>query len=218
MARDEPTPVVSMPDNPPAGLRFPLSPASLAAVLAPVTLADDSPPDCHPAGVLVPVFWQGGEPHLLFTQRTELVKHHQSQISFPGGVADPGDPHLLATALRETWEEIGLPPREVQVLGMLDPTATVTGFFIHPFVGVIPYPYDFCPNPREVARLLTFPVAEFFPPERWRTGPYTYQGRTVSVCCWHLNDTCIWGATARLLLDLLSRLGKNPFGTTPCRD
>jgi 8-oxo-dGTP pyrophosphatase MutT (NUDIX family) len=207
-----------MSESSPAKLRLPLSPAGLGSVLSPVVPTDDSPPDCQPAGVLVPLFWQEGEPHLLFTQRTELVKHHQSQISFPGGVADPGDPHLLGTALREAWEEIGLAPRDVRVLGMLAPTATVTGFYIHPYVGVIPYPYDFRLNPREVARLLTYPLAEFLPPERWRTGPYTYQGRTVSVCCWHLDDTCIWGATARLLLDLLSRLGKNPFGTTPCRD
>ncbi len=207
-----------MPDRSPGAPRFSLSPAALQALLSPVTLSADSPPDCQPAGVLVPVFWQAEEPHLLFTQRTEQVKHHRNQISFPGGVADAGDPHLLATALRETWEEIGLAPREVQVLGMLAPTATVTGFCIHPFVGVIPYPYDFRPNPREVARLFTLPLAEFFPPRRWRTDLYTYEGRTVSVCCWHLRDTCIWGATARLVLDLLNRLGKNPFGITPCRD
>jgi len=207
-----------MSDHPAAAAPQSLTPEALRALLSPVTLSAAGPSDCQASGVLVPLFWEGGEVHLVFTQRTATVKHHQSQISFPGGVADPGDPHLLATALRESWEEIGLRPRDVEVLGMLQPTTTVTGFFIVPYVGRIPHPYAFRLNPREVARLLTIPLAAFFPADRWRTGPYTYESRTILVCCWHLGDTCIWGATARLLLDLLSRLGKNPFGTTPCQD
>jgi 8-oxo-dGTP pyrophosphatase MutT (NUDIX family) len=192
--------------------------ATLKDCLAPLNLAIPEPPGCQPAAVLIPVFWRQDTPHLVFTQRTDTVKHHRSQISFPGGVADPGDADLLATALREAQEEIGLDPGQVEVLGMLQPTATITGFWINPFVGLIPYPYDFRPNPEEVAHLLIYPLPAFLPPARWRTGPYTYQGKTVSVCCWHQGDICIWGATARLLLDLLSRLGKNPFGATPCRD
>ncbi len=190
----------------------------LKARLSPLDLTSPGPPGCQPAGVLVPLFCAAGEPQVLFTQRTGTVKHHQSQISFPGGVADPGDENLLATALREAQEEIGLDPQRVEVIGMLRPTATVTGFWINPFVALIPYPYVFRLNPQEVARLLIIPLREFFPPERWRTEPYTYQGKTISVCCWHQGDTCIWGATARLLLDLLTRLEKNPFGATPCRD
>lgn len=195
-----------------------ISLADLKARLAPLDLTATGPPECQPAGVLVPIFCADHGPHLIFTQRTGTVKHHQSQISFPGGVFDPGDADLLSTALREAQEEIGLDPGRVEVIGMLKPTATVTGFWINPFVALVPYPYDFRLNPEEVAKLLIFPLKDFFPPARWRTGPYTYQGKTVSVCCWHQDDTCIWGATARLLLDLLTRLDKNPFGATPCRD
>jgi 8-oxo-dGTP pyrophosphatase MutT (NUDIX family) len=164
-----------------------------------------------PAGVLAPVFLAGGEVSLLFTRRTMNLKDHQGQISFPGGVKDPGDPDLLATALRETEEEIGLTPAEVEVVGALNPVATTTGYWINPFVAVIPYPYDFRINHHEVKHLLIFPLAAFCLPERWSSGPYQYKDQTVQVCCWKYQGTVIWGATARMLLDLLSNLGEHPL-------
>jgi 8-oxo-dGTP pyrophosphatase MutT (NUDIX family) len=169
-------------------------------------------PDLVPAGVLVPLFLKTGELQVLFTQRTLMVKDHRGQIAFPGGVRDPEDPHLLATALRETEEEIGLAPEAVEVLGTLPSLATVTGYHITPFVGLIPHPYDFHPSPREVKRLLTWPVAEFFAPERWTSGPYTFQGRTTRVCYWQNGQEVVWGATARILLTLLTHLGVFPLG------
>lgn len=178
-------------------------------------LARDSsalPPEgLVPAGVLAPLFRAGGEVCLLFTQRTMHLKDHQGQISFPGGVRDPGDRDLLATALRETEEEIGLVPQMVDILGRLAPVATVTGYWINPFVGLIPHPYDFRVNHQEVRELLTFPVAAFLPPERWSTGAYAYKSRRVQVCCWKHQGVVIWGATARMLLDLLARLGHTPL-------
>jgi 8-oxo-dGTP pyrophosphatase MutT (NUDIX family) len=180
-----------------------------------------TPSGLLPAGVLVPLFLVEEDPHLLFTQRTGTVKHHQDQISFPGGVRDPGDPDLLATALRETEEEIGLKPQVVEVLGTLNPVATVTGFWVNPFVGLIPHPYTFRPNPQEVRQILTFALEEFFPPGRWSTGDYTYEDRVVRVCCWKYEGTVIWGATARMLVDFLSRLGRNPLaaaGEEACVD
>ncbi len=81
-----------------------------------------------PAGVLAPVFEAEAGLSLLFTQRTMHLKDHQGQISFPGGVRDPGDHNLLATALRETEEEIGLPPEKAEILGDLTPVATSTGY------------------------------------------------------------------------------------------
>ena len=159
----------------------------------------------------MPLFQVNEDPHLLFTQRTFTVRDHQGQISFPGGVQDPGDPDLLTTALRETEEEIALHPDAVEVLGRLNPVETVTGYWINPFVARIPHPYDFRLNPFEVDQLLVFPIKEFFPPERWSTGDYTYKGQTITVCCWRYDQTVIWGATARILLNFLIRLGENPL-------
>lgn len=171
----------------------------------------DSAPDLVPAGVLVPLFVQEEELRVMFTQRTLLVKDHRGQIAFPGGVRDPEDPNLLATALRETEEEIGLAPEAVEVLGTLPPVATITGYHITPFVGLIPYPYDFRPSPQEVERLLALAVADFYAPERWRAGPYTFQGRTTRVCYWQNGQEVVWGATARILLNLLAHLGVYPI-------
>ena len=173
---------------------------------------DPAPPEgLLPAAVLTPVFEVEGEVNLLFTQRTMFLKDHRGQISFPGGVRDLGDPDLLTTALRETQEEIGLHPGVVEIFGNLQPVATVTGYWINPFVAQIPYPYDFRLNHHEVMHLLVFPLAAFCVPERWNTGPYRYKDQTIQVCCWKYDDTVIWGATARLLLDLLSRVGENPL-------
>ena len=168
-------------------------------------------PDLVAAGVLVPLFVAEEQFRVLFIQRTLMVKDHRGQIAFPGGVRDPEDAHLLATALRETEEEIGLAPEAVEVLGTLPPIATITGYHITPFVGLIPYPYDFHPSPREVKRLLALAVGEFYAPERWRTGPYVFQGRTTRVCYWQNGQEVVWGATARILLNLLAHLGVHPI-------
>ncbi|MFA5110730.1 MAG: CoA pyrophosphatase [Desulfobaccales bacterium] len=178
----------------------------------PLELAPPAPaPDLVPAGVLVPLFLKEDDLQVLFTQRTLMVKDHRGQIAFPGGVRDAEDAHLLATALRETEEEIGLAPDAVEVLGMLPAVATITGYHITPFVGRIPHPYDFRPSPREVKRLLPLPLAGFYPPERWSSGPYIFQGRTTRVCYWHNGQEVVWGATARILLHLLAHLGAFPI-------
>jgi 8-oxo-dGTP pyrophosphatase MutT (NUDIX family) len=180
--------------------RLPLNPGATA-----------STPDLTPAGVLVPLFLVAEEVQVLFTQRTLMVRDHRGQIAFPGGVRDPEDDNLLVTALRETEEEIGLAPASVEVLGTLPGVRTITGYHITPFVGLIPHPYDFRPSPREVKRLLTLPVAGFYTPERWRSGPYVFQGRTTRVCYWHDGQEVVWGATARILLNLLAQLGVHPI-------
>ena len=186
--------------------------ALLKARLAQSNPAEPAPPpDLAPAAVLAPLFFKDGEAQLLFTQRTFTLKDHRGQISFPGGVRQAEDPDLKATALRETQEEIGLDPKDVEVLGALAPLDTITGYCINPFVGLIPYPYDFQPSPLEVKRLLLLPLEDFYPPERWSSSIYRYKGRSTRVCHWRLNHEVIWGATAQILLNLLAYLGQHPI-------
>ena len=170
-----------------------------------------SPPDLVPAGVLVPLFFKDRVAHMLFTQRTFTVKDHRGQISFPGGVRHQSDPDLRATALRETQEEIGLDPQVVEVLGVLPPVDTITGYRILPFVGLIPHPYDFRPSPLEVQRLLLLPLEGFYEATHWSSGVYHYQGSATRVCYWRGNGEVIGGATARILLHLLALLGQHPI-------
>src|SRR5262249_36600278 len=116
-----------------------------------------APPGKTAAAVLVPLLAVDGEPSLLFTRRASGLPHHQGQVAFPGGRHEPGaDADLAATALREAHEEIGLAPADVHLLGALDDIETVsTRFVITPFVGVVPWPYDFHPCPREVDTIFT---------------------------------------------------------------
>ena len=102
-------------------------------------------PATRRAAVLVPLFVRDGLLWVLFTRRTETVEHHRGQISFPGGAAEPGDESLLATALRETEEELGIASGDIRVLGSLSPIETVTDFYVAPFVAAIPHPYVFAP-------------------------------------------------------------------------
>jgi 8-oxo-dGTP pyrophosphatase MutT (NUDIX family) len=191
-----------------------MSPPELARLkdLLTLKLAAETPDaDLVAAGVLVPLFVQDGNLRVLFIQRTLSMRDHRGQIAFPGGVRDPEDPHLLATALRETSEELGLAPDAVEVLGSLARVSTLTGYQIAPFVGLIPFPCDLRPNPQEVERLLPLALTEFYPPERWSSGPYNLHGRATRVCYWQNGAEVIWGATARIVLHLLHHLKVHPI-------
>lgn len=152
------------------------------------------------AAVLVPVLDYDGEPGLLFTRRTETVETHKGQISFPGGATDPGDADSTATALRETHEELGIPPGAVEVLGALDdlPT-TVSGFVVAPVVGIIPYPYPFRVNSAEIAEILPVPLRVFRDPSRLRVERHERAGALLDVYFYRYDGEEIWGLTARIM-------------------
>jgi len=135
------------------------------------------------------------------------------ELLAPAAILDRSEPGHRALEGLEPAPPAGAEaaPAAVEVLGALPPVATITGYHITPFVGIIPYPYDFHPSPREVKRLLDLPVDEFYPPERWRSGPYVFQGRTTRVCYWQNGQEVVWGATARILLNLLAHLGVHPI-------
>jgi len=155
------------------------------------------------SAVLVPLLYKDGEWHVLVTRRTEGVEHHKGQISFPGGACEVGDRDKLATALRETSEEIGLPPVSVEVLGMLDDVITVTGFVITPVVGIIPYPFAYQLNRREVAETVEVPLSFLADPTHLRTDQREWQGQVRKVLLWDYGSHLIWGTTAQILKGLL---------------
>ena len=161
--------------------------------------------EVRPAAVLLPLYLDSGEWHVLFTQRTHLVETHKGQVSFPGGRVDPGDTSRVDTALREAEEEIGLRRADVTVLGQLDELLTVTQYHITPIVGVFPWPYSFVLSTAELTEVFGAPLS-------WLANPANLEirereplmpGRKIPVYYLHFHGYTIWGATARMLLNLI---------------
>ena len=159
------------------------------------------------AAVLLPLYGWPEEPGLVFTERRADLRRHAGEISFPGGRRDPGDADLRATALREAEEEIGLDPAAVELGERLPATSTfVTGYRIHPFVGRIPHPGELGlrPNPTEVETVLTFSLALLR--EGYAIRRLVRRGVPIHTPTYEVEGQLIWGATARILGDLLDRL------------
>jgi 8-oxo-dGTP pyrophosphatase MutT (NUDIX family) len=158
-----------------------------------------------PAAVLVPIYRSGRATYLVLTRRRSDLRRHAGEISFPGGRRDPADRSLETTALREAEEEIGLAPDRVELIGGLPPTSTfATGYQIHPFVGTIPAGVAWRLSPREVDSVLELPLAEI------RSGRTVtrLQRRGINFLtdAYVVGDDLIWGATARIIENLLGRL------------
>jgi 8-oxo-dGTP pyrophosphatase MutT (NUDIX family) len=158
------------------------------------------------AAVLVPIFGWPGEPGLVFTERRQDLRRHAGEISFPGGRRDHAGESLLRTALREADEEIGLDPEAVEVVGALPPIGTfVTSYKVHPFVGLIGDLREFEPNPDEVETVLAFTIEELRKSFAMRR--LVRRGVPIRTPTYLIGEHLIWGATARILGDLLTRLG-----------
>jgi 8-oxo-dGTP pyrophosphatase MutT (NUDIX family) len=155
------------------------------------------------AAVLLPLFIKDGSCHILFTKRTDKVRYHKGEISFPGGNYDATDEDLLATALREAHEEIGLKPQDVSFLGALDEMMTMTDFIVSPFVGHIPYPYTFVPSHEEIEEIIILPLAGFLEAGVLSEEYRTYNKKTEKVSIYQSGGHVIWGATARILRQFL---------------
>lgn len=168
--------------------------------------------DAIPSAVLVPIFEKNGEDHLLFTKRTDTVAHHKGQISFPGGKRNIEDENLLQTALRESYEEVGVRPEDVYLPGDLDDEKTfISNYIVSPYVGVIPYPYPFKTSPDEVQGLLEVPVSALLDEANLREAIETSGDNQYRAYYYHYGDDVIWGATARILkrfFDLICSWGK----------
>jgi 8-oxo-dGTP pyrophosphatase MutT (NUDIX family) len=162
----------------------------------------EHPPFSH-AAVLVPLFIKGEDCHLLFTKRSEQVKYHKGEISFPGGVVDEEDSELEKTALREAFEEIGLEENDVQIIGVLDDIVTITEFIVTPVVGLFPYPYPFKISKGEIAELIEVPLSFLLDEKCFSEREIIRGGQKEIVYAYQYEKHIIWGATARILKQFL---------------
>jgi 8-oxo-dGTP pyrophosphatase MutT (NUDIX family) len=168
----------------------------------------NSPP--RPAAVLVPFLRIGGGWHILFTRRTDTLPEHSGQVAFPGGRADPGDLSPEATALRESQEEIGLPPGNVRPLGRLSAFLTVTNYLITPVIGrVLEWPFPLRLHEVEVKRAFTIPLTWLTDPKhrelRQRALPFPHAALWV-IYFQPYDGELLWGVSAQITLMLLKAL------------
>ena len=165
-------------------------------------------PEFRPAAVLVPVVVHGGVPRLVFTLRSEAMPTHSGQVSFPGGKVDAGDADRAATALREAEEEVGLARARVEVIGALDEVATPSRFVITPVVGLVAEGPPIRVTSGEVAETFEVSLEALRAPGVFRDhGQVEREGRTYHLVAYQVDGRNIWGATARMVLQLLSLTG-----------
>jgi 8-oxo-dGTP pyrophosphatase MutT (NUDIX family) len=162
------------------------------------------------SAVLAPFILRGGEPCLLFTLRPAHLRRHAGQVSFPGGARDPEDSTTLHTALRELREELGVAPESVEVLGMLDEIPTTSEFRVVPYVGLLNPSVELHPDAGEIAEVLELPVSDLLVPGLRRTEKRFYRGAERDVYFYEVGRHTIWGATARILSNLLAVISALP--------
>jgi 8-oxo-dGTP pyrophosphatase MutT (NUDIX family) len=172
-----------------------LDPQAAAAIELPATVQ---------AAVLVPLFIDQGVVHAVFTERRHDLPRHAGEISFPGGRREPHDEDLIATALRESYEEIGLPARDVTIMGSLEPAPLIaSGFGVYPFVGMVPAGFRWTPSDREVASVIELSLPDVA--AGYGRREIQRRGSTIRTDTFVVNGHTIWGATARIVTDLLER-------------
>ncbi len=163
--------------------------------------------EARQAAVLVPLYVEAGQLWTVLTRRTDDLSHHRGQIAFPGGGHDIGE-EPWDTALRESQEEIGLDPGRVLKLGELDEAETPSGFRIIPCVGAVPYPLETTPNEAEIAEIFSVPLLAFTDVRMVEEKDVTINGETRTLRVYHVaGGRQVWGLTARLIQNLLARLG-----------
>jgi 8-oxo-dGTP pyrophosphatase MutT (NUDIX family) len=149
------------------------------------------------SAVLIPLFYNQGQYHVLLTERSEEVDFHKGQVCFPGGRREPSDSSLLQTALREAEEEISLKAEDVEILGEFDDNLTLTSnYVISPFVARIPYPYPLKADGREIREIFSVPLSFLMDEDNFKQNSYSYE----------YEGHIIWGATARILKQLMDLL------------
>lgn len=170
-----------------------------------------APGDARQAAVLVPLFVNAGELWTLLTKRADELPSHQGQIAFPGGSLESGE-DAWSAALREAREEVGIEPEKVLRLGELDEDQTPSGFNIVPCVGAVAYPVATRVNDLEIAELFPVPVSAFVNPQLVEDRVVLVGDREQLTRIYHVAGRQVWGLTARIVYNLLVRLGLEPDG------
>jgi len=156
-----------------------------------------------PAAVLIPIFEKDGELHLVLTKRSQTVQHHKGQICFPGGRMDDVDQSLWHTALRETEEELGIQAAHIYYIHELPKLNTPSMFEVTPFIGFLHHHPNFAPNPHEIDSIIVVPLTHFKNQNNLRIEHREYFGKTYPVPFFNYGSYEIWGATGRIILNLL---------------
>ena len=164
--------------------------------------------ELKPAGVLIPIIEHEDSLTVLLTRRSSALRYHASQVSFPGGRMEIGDADIRATALRETWEEVGIQPADVDIAGYLEPTPTITGYAVTAVVGIVPSGIELRIDPNEVERAFEVPLSYLLDVTNERASEREWNGLRLPIVEFHFASERIWGATANILLDLRQRLVK----------
>lgn len=153
------------------------------------------------AGVVIPIFVRDDDLHIILTKRAQTVRYHKGEMSFPGGMYEEKDRDRMVTAIRECCEEIGVKKKDMDILGRIDDMYTMTGFCVRPYVGAIPFPYDFRTNPNEVAYIISLPF-RFLRDVQPCLEEAEHGGHVEKVPSFYYEGDRIWGATCRMLLRL----------------
>ncbi|OTA20747.1 coenzyme A pyrophosphatase [Xenorhabdus beddingii] len=160
------------------------------------------------AAVLLPIICKP-EPTLLFTLRSQSLRSHAGQVAFPGGAADPGDPSLIATALREAEEEVHLPQDKVQILGQLAPLDSIGGYRVTPVIGLVSTPVSFRTNPTEVAKIFEVPLFDALSLPHYRYLDIKRRNQQHRIYFYWYQGQMIWGLTAAIIYRLAQQVQKS---------
>ena len=189
-----------------AGTRMPQDPTAVVMPPGseswPAGMREQLTRTLKPAGVLIPIIERDVGLTVLLTQRSAELKHHAAQVSFPGGRMEDSDTDILAAALRETHEEVGIAPQEISVIGFLDPMPTVTGYAVTPVVGLLSEPADLIVDTSEVEYAFEVPLLFLLDKSNQRAAEREFHGKKMPIIEFVYEDKRIWGATAFMLVNL----------------
>jgi 8-oxo-dGTP pyrophosphatase MutT (NUDIX family) len=162
-----------------------------------------------PAAVLMLLLNKNNEAHVFLTKRTQKVRNHKGQISFPGGAAEKSDKSLLDTALRETFEETGIKPGDIEIIGEFDEIISISDFHVRTFVGSINYPYKYKISTEEIEECFEAPLSIFYNKQYYKVEDYFFEGKYRKVYYYTFNGFEIWGMTASILTRFSSIILRN---------